>query len=128
MTWTSRILSIESVDRSLPDPLHVAIDGDLAHLDELAVLDHDEPGPVGGPMIFARKGERRRDPPGVEVPEALERLLDRLPGGIGASPLDRLGGEDDPEPSAHVRRGAQSPSVMLLVEVHQRLHPWHVLS
>src|SRR5262245_3471076 len=71
---------------SLPDPLHVAVDGDLAHLHDLAVLDHDEPRPVGRPVILARVGERRGQTPGVEVLETLQRLLDRLACRIRARP------------------------------------------
>src|SRR2546427_11777761 len=75
---------------SLPDPLHVALDGDLAHLRDLAVLDHDEPGTVGRPMVLVGVGEGRRQAPGVEVLEGLQRLLDRLAGRVRPRPLDRL--------------------------------------
>src|SRR5262249_36672945 len=81
---------------SLADPLHVAVDGDLAHLHDLAVLDHDEPPPVGRAMVLGRVGEGWRQPPGVEVLEGLERVLDRFTGRVRPRPLDRLGGHDDP--------------------------------
>src|SRR5580765_3344634 len=98
MTWTLFSLSIGEVGGgrrgwSLADPLHVAVDGDLAHLDDLAALDHDEPSPVGRPMVLARERKRRGDAPRVEILQALERLPDRLPGGVRPGPLDRLHGE-----------------------------------
>src|SRR5438128_6398976 len=66
--------------RSLADPFHVAVDGHLAHRHDLASLDHDEPRAVGRPVVLARVRERRGDPPGVELPQALERLLEGLAG------------------------------------------------
>src|SRR6266852_7439882 len=43
----------------LADPFHVAVDGDLADLDDLAALDLDEPRAIGRPMVLVGIGERR---------------------------------------------------------------------
>src|SRR5262245_38399336 len=105
----------------LADPLHVAIDRDLAHRYDLAALDHDEPRAVGGPMVLVRVGERRRHPPGVELPQGLERVLDRFASEVGAGALDGLDRHDHPQPPTAVRRGVRVVGVVLLVELHQRL-------
>src|SRR2546426_12697491 len=118
MTW---ILFSFSIRPSLPDPLHVALDGNLAELRDLAVLDHDEPGTVGRPMVLVGVGEGRRQAPGVEVLEVLECLLDRLAGWVRPRPLDRLCRYDHPQPPAHIGRIVDVAAVMLLVELHERL-------
>src|SRR6266849_5265656 len=59
----------------LADPLHVALDGDLADLDDLAALDLDESRAVGRPMVLVGIGEGRGEPPRVELLEALEGVL-----------------------------------------------------
>src|SRR6266567_7393678 len=74
--------------RSLPDPFHVALDGDLTHLHDLAALDHDEPRPVGRSMVFGGVGEGRCQPPVLEVLQSLQCLLDRLAGRVRPRPLD----------------------------------------
>src|SRR5713226_574844 len=108
--------------RSLADPLHVAVDRHLAYLHDLAVLDHDEPRPVGRPMVLVRIRERRGEPPGVELPQGLQRLLDRFARRHVAAALDRLDGHDHPQPPPHVGRGVRVVGVVLLVELHERLH------
>src|SRR5262245_65145415 len=106
MTWMLLSWSIKRVrSPSLPDPLHVAVDRDLANLGDLAVLDQDQPRAVGRPMVLARERERRRDAPRVEVLQRLERLLHGLARGIGAGALDRLHGQDGVKPAAPVGRG-----------------------
>src|SRR5438445_596387 len=79
---------------SLPDPLHVAVDGYFAHRHDLAALDQDEPGAIGRPMVFARIGEGRGDAPRVELVQGLQRFLDRLAGQRVARALDGLARHD----------------------------------
>src|SRR5262249_57121524 len=108
--------SSRSIDGSLADPLHVAIDGDLAQLDDLAALDLHEARAVGGPMVLAAVRERRGDAPRVEVLQALERLSHRVAGRVGARALDGLDREERVEPPAHVGRGMRVVRMVLLVE------------
>src|SRR5713226_1439942 len=116
MTW---ILFSRSIRPSplLADPLHVALDRNLAHWHHLAALDHHEPRPIRRPMVLAGIGERRGQAPRVELFQALQGPLDRLPGRSIPGPLDPLDGHDDPQPPPHVGRSVSVAPVMLLVEV-----------
>src|SRR5262249_16685283 len=107
-----------SAPRSLADPLHVAVHRDLTHGHDLAVLYQDPPRGVGRSMVLGRVRERRRDPPRVELAQALERLLERLARQRVTRALDRFDGHDHPQPAAHVRRRVRVVGVVLLVELH----------
>src|SRR5713226_6693698 len=74
----------------LADPFHVALDGNLAHLDDFAVLDLDEPRSVSRPMVLAGIGEGRGEAPRVELLEALEGVLHRLARRVWPGALDRF--------------------------------------
>src|SRR4029453_10128433 len=104
MTWTLFSRSIVPNRSLLADPLHVTLHRDLAHEGDLAVLDQDQTGAVGGAMVLVGIGERRGDAPRVPLLEALERVLHALAGRIRPGPLDGLGGHEGPQPAPHVRR------------------------